>query len=76
MDDDHRELLRRLFAVATEVVESAHDAATKGQSAHLTANDYADASRALQAAARDISALAEAATVIATRSAEMADPTP
>ena len=76
MDDDKSELLRRLFVVATEFVDSAHDAAAKGQSARITANDYSDAARALQAVARDIAALAEAAAVIATRSPEMADPTP
>ena len=43
MDSDKSELLQRLFVVATELVESAHDAATKGQSAHLTAQGYADA---------------------------------
>ena len=76
MDDDERELLRRLFVVATEFVESAHDASTEGQSGRQSAADYADAARKLHAAARDIAALAEAATVIATHSAGMADPTP
>ncbi len=69
MDDDERELLRHLFVAATEFVESAHDAATKGQSARHSAEDYADAARRLHAAARDIAALAEAAAIIATRSA-------
>ena len=76
MDDDHRALLQRLFVVATEIVESAHDAAAKGQSARLTANDFADAARALKAAACDIAALAEAAAVIATHSAKSPDPAP
>ena len=65
MDEDHRELLRRLFAAATELTETAHEAATAGQSEALTAGDYAEAARRLQGAARDIAALAEAATVIA-----------
>jgi hypothetical protein len=30
MDDDHRELVRRLFAAATEMTETAHEAATAG----------------------------------------------
>lgn len=29
MDDDDRELLRHLFAVATEIVETAHDMTLK-----------------------------------------------
>ena len=65
MDDNHRELLRRLFAAATELTETAHEAAIAGQSKALTAGDYATAARRLQAAARDIAALAEAAAVIA-----------
>ena len=65
MDEDHRELVRRLFAAATEMTETAHEAATAGQSEALTAKAYVEAARRLQAAARDIAALAEAATVIA-----------
>ncbi len=65
MDEDHRELVRRLFAAATELTETAHEAATAGQSEALTAKAYAEAARRLQGAARDIAALAEAATVIA-----------
>ena len=65
MDEDHRELLRRLFAAATELTETAHEAAIAGQSETLTAGAYAGAARRLQAAARDIAALAEAAAVIA-----------
>ncbi len=76
MDDDKSELLRRLFVVATEFVESAHDAATKGQSILLTAQDYADAARRLQATARDIAALAEAATIIAVHFATSPDSSP
>ncbi len=65
MDEDHRELLRRLFAAATELTETAHEAAITGQSEALTAGDYATAARRLRGVARDIAALAEAATVIA-----------
>ena len=65
MDDDHRELVRHPFAAATALIETAHDAVIAGQSEALTAGDYATAARRLQGAARDIAALAEAATVIA-----------
>ncbi len=76
MDDDDRELLRRLFVVATEFAESAHDTAAKGQSGQLAAQDYADLAHRLQAAAGNITALAEAATVIAIRLSGTVDPTP
>ncbi len=68
MDDDHREPVRRLFVAAVEITETAHEAATAGQSEALTVGDHAEAARRLEAAARDIAALAEAAAVIASPS--------
>ena len=65
MDDTHRELVRRLFAAATELTETAHEAVTAGQSEALTAGDYATAARRLRGAARSLTALAEAVAVIA-----------
>ena len=65
MDDDHRELVRHLFAAVTALIETAHEAATAGQSEALTARAYAGAARRLREAARGIAALAEAAAVIA-----------
>ncbi len=64
MDEDDRELLRRLFVAATALIETAHEAAIAGQSGALATRDYADAGRRLLAAARDLAALAEAAAVI------------
>ena len=65
MGDDHRELVRRLFAAATALIETAHDAAVAGQSSAIAAGDYAEAAHRLQGAALDIAALATAAAVIA-----------
>ena len=65
MDDDHRELVRRLFAAATALIETAHEAAAAGQSGEIAAGDYAAAARTLQATARDAAALAEAAMIVA-----------
>jgi hypothetical protein len=65
MDDDHRELERRLFAAATALIGTAHEAAISRQSEALTAGDFAATARRLQGAARDIATLAEAAKVIA-----------
>ncbi len=45
MDDDHRELVRRVFASATELIETAHDAAVAGQSGEIAAGDHAEAAR-------------------------------
>ena len=70
MDDDHRELVRRLFAVATELIETAHDAAVAGQSDQIAAENYAEAARRLLATVRDVAVLAEAATIVANSSVE------
>ncbi len=61
MDEDHRELVRRLFAAATALIETAHDAAVAGQSGEIAAGDYTEAARRLQAVARGLATLAEAA---------------
>jgi hypothetical protein len=65
MDDDHQELVRHLFAAATELVETAHDAAVAGQSGEIAAGDYVAVARALRATARDVAVLAEAAMIVA-----------
>ena len=65
MNDDNRELVRRLFVAATELIETAHDAAIPGQSDALADEDYAEAAIRLRAAAGDVVALADAAIVIA-----------
>ena len=65
MDDDHGELVNRLFAAATAMLEDVVEVAVAGQSAEIAAEDYVSAARRLQATARDIAALAEAAMIIA-----------
>ena len=65
MDDDHRELANHLFATATEMLEDATEAAVAGQSPQLNPSQLADRGRQLQAAARDIAAIAEAARIVA-----------
>ena len=65
MNDDHRELVRRLFAAATELIETAHDATVAGQSSEIVAEDYAETARRLQATARDAAIIAEAAMIVA-----------
>ncbi len=64
MDENRRVLVRRMFAAATALIETAHEAALAGQSEALSAGDYAKATHRLQRAARSLAALAEAAAVI------------
>ncbi len=63
-DEDHRELANRLFATATAMLEDAIGVAVAGQSPRLDPTQLADHGRRLQAAAREIAAIAEAATII------------
>jgi len=65
MDEDDKELVRRLMAKATALLEDAVETAAIGQSDRLSASGYARAAGRLQAAARDIAVLAEAAVIIA-----------
>ncbi len=65
MDEDQRDLLRQLFVAATERLEAAHDAAIAGQSGEIAVEGYVEDADRLEAAARDIAALAAAMLVIA-----------
>ena len=65
MDDDDKELVRRLMAKATSMLEDAVETAVAGQTSRLSAPEYARAARRLQAAAQDIAVLAETATIVA-----------
>ncbi len=64
MDDDRKELTRRLSTLATEVLEDALEAAIEGQSSELQAPDYASCARRLQCAARKLAAVAETMIVV------------
>ncbi len=65
MDDDHREQANHLFATATAMLEDAIDAAVAGQSRRLDPAQLSDRGRELQAAARGIAIIAEAAVIVA-----------
>ncbi len=65
MNRDQREILQRLFVVATEHLETAHEAAVAGQSAGLTAKGYVEAADGLRTASQRLKALADAILVIA-----------
>ncbi len=64
MDDDRKELFRRLSTLAAEVLEEAHEAAIEGQSLELGAQDYASCARRLQCAARKLAAVAETMIIV------------
>ncbi len=64
MDEDRKELVRRLSTLATEVLEDAHEAAIEGQSSELRAQGYASCTRRLQCAARELAAIAETMIIV------------
>ena len=73
MDADDRELFRHLMAKATSMLEDATGLATEGQSPRTSHDRMIEIAGRLQAAARDITALAGAATVIASGSVNQDD---
>jgi len=64
MDDDSRELANRLFAMATAMLEDAAEAAAAGQSARAAPAELVAQARQIQAAARDVAALAETVLIV------------
>jgi len=68
-DDEYRELANRLFAMMTAMLEDATEPAVAGQSARLTLSQLADHGRRLRAVMGDIEIIAEAATIVASPSA-------
>ena len=70
MDDVYRELANRLFATATAMLEDTIEVAVVGQSPRLTPSQLADNGRRLQAVAREIAVLAEAAVIVANLGAD------
>ncbi len=65
MNRDQREILQRLFVVATEHLETAHEAAVAGQSAGLAQEDYVAAAERICTASQRLKTLADAILVIA-----------
>ncbi len=64
MDEDHRELVRRLFVAATARLETAHEFAIDGQSAGLSFSEYQACANKLCSISADIDALANAVAVL------------
>ena len=55
MDKDHRDIVRRLFVLATEILEDSHETVSEGQSVSLGANQYAARAEVLIQAATELS---------------------
>ena len=64
MNKEQRELTRRLFTCATEVIEDAVLSAAKGQSPTLTKPEAATCAYRILVAARDLDILARAVSIV------------
>ena len=65
MDDDDTELINRLFAAATAMLEDAMEIAVTGQSPRLDRKKFGALGARLGIAAREITTIAEAVTILA-----------
>ena len=65
MNDNDRDLVNRLFATGTAMLEDAIEIAIAGQSQRLGPSDLADLGRRLRAVAHDVAVIAEAAAIVA-----------
>lgn len=70
MDEDDRELVRRLMAKATVMLEEAIEAAVAGQSPDAAPDQLLDCARRLHAAVLEIATVAQAAVIITTAGLE------
>ena len=60
MDKDHRDLVRRLFTLATEIFEDAHEPISQGQGHQLKVNEYRIRAKCLAQTAQDLGSVAGA----------------
>lgn len=65
MDDDYGDLANRLFATATARLEDATEVAAASQSPRLDPSALAEAGQQLEAIAREVATIAQAATIVA-----------
>ena len=65
--EDDRELARRLFVIATAMLEDAIEIAAAGQASKRRAAELVELAERLQTAVRDIAAISEGIAIIASR---------
>lgn len=65
MEDDTQDLLNRLFAIASDILERAHEVAASGQSPDLDAKTATLYARQLVKASEDLGSVADTAKLLA-----------
>ena len=68
MDDEDRDLVNRLFALATAILETAQSAAAAGQSQRQELSDFGAKVEALWQAALGLAAIAETISLVISQS--------
>jgi len=64
MDKDHRDLVRRLFTQATEILEDTHEPVFQGQGLSLRTPEYKFRAALLLRSAKDLEAVAGAIAAV------------
>ena len=74
MDAHRRELARRIFVIATELLEDSHEVAIAGQSPRLNDRSCVQLACNLRQAGHDLTALADAAAIMAQQARNQTNP--
>ncbi len=65
MHDTRLELLRHMFSIVTEMLETAHEEATRAQASGLTAAEHLDGAETVRLIAQNVLCLSDAISIIA-----------
>jgi len=74
MDAHRRELARRIFVIATELLEDAHESAIAGQSPRLNVRSCLQSAKNLRLAGHDLMVLADAAAIMVQQARNQTNP--
>ena len=74
MDAHRRELARRIFVIATELLANTHEVAGAGQSPRLNVHSCLQLARNLRQNSHDLTVLADAAAIMAQQGGNQTNP--
>ena len=63
MHDDRLELLHHMFSIVTEMLETAHEEATRAQARGLTAAEHLDSAKTVRLIAQNVLGLSDAISI-------------
>lgn len=65
MHDDHLELLRHMFSIVTEMLETAHEEATRAQAREVSPAEHLDSVETVRLIAQKVLGLSDAISIVA-----------